>query len=141
MLDQGDLFASIQILEHSGPDSSAQRESLLLLSHGCEIEKPVPTLLCARVGLVAEIAKGKAGDLRRHRVANAMHLPASQNASESYVDFRHIYRVPRDLIDQAAKDGKRVASMTDFGRNALAAYLFRFITRREIPPAPSLPGQ
>ncbi len=131
-LDQGDVFAEIEVSDHDGRGAGRANKTVMLLSHGCEIDKPdLPTLLCALVGDIRSINVSRAGDLRAGRVINAMHLPAEVSGlPEGYVDFRSIYRVPRSIIQASIASGRRLVCMTELGRNALGAFLYRFFTRR-----------
>jgi hypothetical protein len=61
-------------------------------------------------------------------------LPEVAGIGEGFLDFRYIHRVTKQEIEAALAAGRRVASMTDDGRTALLAYLYRFFSRQTDPP-------
>ncbi len=104
---------------------------LLLLSHGCEIDKNgADVLLVARIREVTELSAGNQGYLRLGRVRNAMLLTDLPAFNESFADFGYTFRVLRSELDRADGDGRRVASMSVDGRIALQVFLYRFYARR-----------
>lgn len=107
------------------------RHPLLLISHGCEVDKAtIDVLLVARIRSLLELSGGLQGDVKRAAVRSAMHLPAVSSLPEGFVDFRYMLRALREDLDRADREGRRVASMTVDGRLALQVYLYRFHTRR-----------
>ena len=132
-LSQGDVFKDIRINEIVGGVDGAV--SVVLLSHDCEFEKKVEHALVVRVFSADAVQAGIWGDIRRGRVLNDVYLPKVGNRPEGFVNFRYIQRVPKADLITASDAGRRVLSMTDDGRQALVAYLYRFLTR-SLPPKP-----
>ena len=137
-LCQGDVFLQIPITERTAAITREATPDVVLLSHDCDVDKLDAVLLVCEARPLTMLPGGIAGDIRRGRVKNAMHIPAVDRLPESFLDFRFIHRVARTLIDQANADGRRAASMTDDGRAALVTYLFRFFARR-LPGEPPTP--
>jgi hypothetical protein len=69
--------------------------------------------------------------VRRFGEKRAFYLPPGGFLDgEHYVDFRVITTIRRQTLEELT----RVASMNDEGRLLLRAHLFRFFTRRTLPP-------
>jgi hypothetical protein len=136
-LCQGDVFLRIPVSERTGEVTRDATPNVILLSHDCDIDKRDAVLLVCEARPITTLPGGIAGDIRRGRVKNAMHVPAVNSLPESFLDFRFIHRVARTLIDQAHAEARRAASMSEDGRAALLTYLYRFFARRlpgELPP-------
>ena len=123
-ISQGDVFEDIEFVRGTRGDG-------VLLIHDCEYDKPsVEDVLVARTFSRDVVPRGSWGPIAAGNAYNAIHLPPVAGHPESYINLRHIYRVPKANLIEADASGRRVASMTDSGRDALITYLFRFFTRR-----------
>lgn len=129
-LCQGDVFIDVEIRETLAGVTRTSTRVVVLLSHDCEIDKRAETLLGCVARPISDVSAGDAGNIQAGRVVNAMHLPAVGALPESFIDFRFIYRLERGMIDRLAEQGNRVASMTENGRTALVAMMFRYFARR-----------
>lgn len=138
-LSQGDIVDDIEITEaFSTPPSSLER--VVVVTNDCDIDKrSQDILLVARVwpiDRVEEQNKGLAGSIRKGRVAAAMLLGPHPDLPESFVDFRFLFRVPRDACMEAMNRGRRLASMSEDGRLAVLARLYSYFARRNEPGRP-----
>jgi hypothetical protein len=122
-----------------------------VLSHDCELDKvtTTATVLVALVrrleGLTAEVM----ASIRENRQLRALYVPPSSlltddlltgterrpssdppASSESFIDFRRVTTILRPAADQLTV----AASMNEAGRTLLQTHLFRFFTRRVLPP-------
>lgn len=138
-ISQGDVFDDI-VTEDGFSEASRQPSRVILLTNDCDIDKrSFDVWLTVRLTPLSSLtgpAKGVAGDILRDRVPAALYVPASRSIPESFVDYRHIYRVRRDSITEAAASGRRVASMSEDGRVALGRRLIVFLRRKQRPKQP-----
>jgi hypothetical protein len=116
----------------------------MVLSHGCEIDKPDANVcLVSRVRPITDQREKFQERIRSGRIANVMYLPSEGRLDESYVDFRYIYRLPYKQIgatrfDQAGQrgfegtDGRR-CSLSDEGQQTLHGAIARFFLRPDQP--------
>lgn len=129
-ISQGDVFETLHAREVIGGKDEDYVGSAVLLSHDCEFDKPDHAYtLVARVIPIIGAPEPRWDAIRRGRTLNAIHLPAVGTAVESFIDLRYIHRLPKDDLRAAVAANGRVASMTDDGRAAIIAYLYRFFTR------------
>ena len=63
-----------------------------------------------------------------------MYLEAVGSLKESFVDFRFVFRVTKAFLEEAIRQGFRVASMNEEAQLALATLFYRFLVR-DIPKA------
>lgn len=129
-LSQGDVFRTLPVVDRR-PNGTRERDvSAVVLSHDCEIDKPESRFVLV-VGIQPgdRIAPDRLGLVRAGRIRSAMHFPGSGPLAEGFIDFRRLYRVHRDFVDNAMTAGERVASMTDEARDALIAFTMRFFSR------------
>lgn len=146
VLSQGDVLSDMEITETLGARSRTYSYTVIVLSHGCEIDKREANVaICARVKPVSgERSARYAEALRDGNVAHAMYLPESSTLPESYVDFRGIYRVALDDARRAIAEGRRCLSLSEAGQLALQGFVYRFFARVRLedlltpPPQPSM---
>jgi hypothetical protein len=102
----------------------------LVLSHGCEIDKPnSKTRLMALIRLLSEgIPEQTKQNIRQNRVFSSFYLPAIGTMSESYADLSRISCPSPVFIDNATK----IASLSEAAVGLLHYQLFRFLTRKEV---------
>lgn len=130
-VSQGDIFEGIDVSETLGGREDPFLGPVVLLSHDCEFDKQNQySALVARVYLLDHAPSGARAPIRSGQALNAVYLPAVGPRPESYVDLRYVHRVTKLSLNEAAAAGRRRASMTDEGRDALLGYLFRFFARR-----------
>ena len=130
-ISQGDIFDGIQTKEVFGGREESHSGLAVLLSHDCEFDKPNhPDVLVARVLPLAAAPESTWAAIRDGSAYHVIHLPSVGQGAEAYINLRYIHRVLKDDLRAAATAGRRMASMTDDGRTALIAYLFRFFSRR-----------
>lgn len=80
--------------------------------------------------------------VRRHLVYGWYFLPAAPSLSvaESLIDLRELHSVPRIVLEQLIRDGKRIASLTSPYREHLAQHLAVTYMRVALPkPYSTLP--
>jgi hypothetical protein len=108
-------------------DRTLAQGAVIVLSEGCEIDK-APTVLVADVQPGLHTDATLLGNIISGRVWRALYLDLSE---PGWVDLRTIRPVPTSAL--LAKLDQRIASMTDFGRRALAGRIFSFLTHT-LPP-------
>lgn len=128
-ISQGDVFEGVRVQEVLGGKEDNYTGRVVLLSHDCEFDKPHEYTLVARVLPFESAPMSSWNDIRRGNTLNAIYLPGSGPRPESFVNLRYIHRLPKDELREAAIVGRRAQSMTDDGRIALLAYLYRFFAR------------
>lgn len=130
-ISQGDIFDAVPVAEQGVLPDGTTLCSVVLLSHDCEFDKPsVSHVLVARTYPLTAAGRPLWGDIRAGRALNTMFLDGVEDREEGFVNFRYIHRIPKVELLEAASGGRRVASMSDDGRAALLAYMFRFFARR-----------
>ena len=139
-LSQGDIIQNVRIVEaHISPDE--RTFSVMVLSHGCEIDKKnSQVVLAARVLSLAELG-GDATKIKDGSALTTFYLPEI----DQVVDFRNTFRVlfteigatgfkvfEGDEKPQRIFPGSdpRVHSLTDHGRSVLWGRIVGFYTRR-----------
>lgn len=116
----------------AGQDVMARckRARAIVLTHDCEIDKPqiVRWHLCPVVPLY-KLKPDNQDKVKRNRIYSMFFLPQYGDILiDSFVDFNQISTVGRDFI----KSGKRLLSLSDFGRQGLYAQFFRWLSRFEM---------
>lgn len=131
-LSQGDVFLGINIHERlSNEPMRTSSRPLLLLSHGCEIDKTnVDVFLVCVIRLLTELSDGQPNQVRTGQIRSAMYLEDVPQVGEAFADFRYFFRVLRSEIEAGRQGGRCVASMTPDSRVALQVFLFRYHSRR-----------
>lgn len=132
-LSQGDLFTQIYLVDSARPTVPPQNRDVLVLSHTCEILKPLNSiiLVCA-IRPLEDTASETQGNIRRGRVKNAMYLESIGTLPESFIDFRYIFRVDKTILEQYMYKSQRIASLDNEAQRALATFFYRFLVR-DIP--------
>lgn len=133
LLSQGDIFAQIDLVDAAFPQSPRKRYNVIVLSHSCEIDKKSNyiVLVCAILPL-AEIDESVRGSIRKNKTYHTMHLDAVDGLSESFIDFRYIFRVKKKFLQECAHEGFKVASFTGEAQLALVHFFYRFISRKTL---------
>ena len=108
--------------------TSAGRDMGMLITHECVVDKGERLLTFARVLSISSLRAGQEIHVRNLSNLQTFHLPAVENLfAESYVDFRLITVVSRDILTGLPK----IASLTLEGRESLREQLIRYWTRRD----------
>jgi hypothetical protein len=133
-LSQGDILQGISV-----QDSAREpREAIVcVLSHDCEIDKPGDRsrfLLVVEIRSPADAGSSNWGNIRSNQAWNALYLPAGQETPEGYLDLGRIYRVEKSILESAMASGRRIASMSDDGREAVIYALTSFFLHEDIAP-------
>ncbi len=128
-ISQGDIFEGVRVLEILGGREESYTGPVVLLSHDCEFDKPHEYVLVARVLPLDNAPRDSWDQIRRGEALNAIHLPAVAPRPESFINLRYMHRLPKEELREAAVLGRRAMSMTDEGRAAMLAYMFRFFAR------------
>jgi len=71
--------------------------------------------------------------IRFHRVYGWYFLPSAHGMDESLVDLRHLHTVPRVLLEQLIKEGKRVTSIATPYREHMAQHFAVTYSRIGLP--------
>ncbi len=128
-ISQGDIFDGVRVMEVLGGREESYTGPVVLLSHDCEFDKPHEYVLAARVLPLDSAPRSSWNDIQRGNALNAIYLPAVAPRPESFINLRYIHRLPKDELREANIVGRRSTSMTDEGRAAMLAYLYRFFAR------------
>ena len=130
ILSQGDIFTKVSLIDSASPKSPPREFDAITLSHNCEIEKPnSSTVLVCAIRPITQLDEGNRGHLRRGRLYNAMLLEFCASLSESFIDFRFIFRVNKMFLNECAQQGLKIASLTDEAQLALGNFFYTFIIR------------
>jgi hypothetical protein len=132
VISQGDIFTRIALLDSATALTNPRFYDVIVFSHTCEIAKPSNTvvLVCGIRPLREVLDRGQQGHIQRNRVYNSMYLSPVGPLGESFVDFRFVFRVQKALLDEAMRQGLRIASLNEESRLALFTYLYRFLLRK-----------
>jgi hypothetical protein len=130
-LSQGDILTQITLIDSAATTTSPQRYNVIVLSHDCEIDKPNNSIIivCALRNL-SEVPSITQEQIRKNKVYRTMYLESTKLFPESFVDFRLIFRVNKNFLEECSRQGFRVASLNDEARLALPAYFYMYLTRK-----------
>jgi len=150
-LSQGDILADCPIVTLDPPaqiDVAPQPRSwmvrVVILTQACDLaqaktERIVVALVHPAADLVAEgLLKASLirEQIRRHQVFGWYFLPAATapvSVPESLIDLRDVHSVPRVVLEQLIKGGKRVASLVSPYREHLAQHFAVTYMRVALP--------
>ncbi len=143
-LSQGDIIRRV-VVSRKLPDDEATTNTapsrVIVLSHGCEIDKPIKpgtltdTVLVARVFRKADSPQGTWGNVTRRRVPNTFYLPIGPGQEEeAYVDWRSIQPVDKTVILAARHAGSYVCTLEGDLLEAMKDGLWGFLFREEPSP-------
>jgi len=126
-LDQGDIIRHIVVIrkalgtQQDPPNFEQVRSHVLVLSHGCEIDKPdkpgnveyrADSVLVARVVRLSQIPSGVQGQVRKLTVRSAFYLPKEDPLpEEAYVDWRSIQPVDKAVLVAARATDQYVCTL------------------------------
>jgi hypothetical protein len=150
---QGDIFDDCPLLfwDVEGLDKPAATEistRVVVLTQACDMALGKATQILIAVvhaahHLVATgaiTAKLVRDQVRTHRVYGWYFLPAGGAMKESIVDLRNLHTIPRIMLDQLTRNGKRVCRITTPYREHLAQHFSTTYARIGLPePYPSQP--
>jgi hypothetical protein len=155
-LTQGDLLDDCPILfwecplatAPAQPESASTSVRVVVLTQACDLAQTKATrVLVAVVHQVQRLvergvlqSKVIRDQIRTHCVYGWYFLPAGAAVEESIVDLRDLHTVPRALLDNLIKEGKRVARIRTPFREHLAQHFSTTYARIGLPePYPSQP--
>jgi len=133
LLSQGDIFAQIDLTDAAFPQSPPKRYNIIVLSHSCEIDKEnnYIALVCAILPL-GEVDEGVRRDIRKNKTYHTMYLDAVGGLPESFIDFRYVFRVKKEFLQECTREGFKAASLDEEAQLALVHFFYRFISRRSL---------
>lgn len=139
-LDQGDLIRRVTLFRKA-PVAREESPDLLIshvmvLSHGCEIDKPSKpelgsdTVIVVRLVRLSAVPQGLQRDARAQRVRNLFFLPMADGMpEEAVVDWRTIQPVDKAQILEARGTDRYICTVSgdllDAARERLWEFLFR----------------
>ncbi len=131
LLSQGDIFLELDLIDSASPTSPPQKRNAIVLSHDCEIDKPINRILlvCA-IRFLSDVEQTTIDNIRRNRRFNTMYLGSFLSLPEVFIDFRYIFRVDRLFLEEGMRRGLRIASIDDEAKFALWTFFYRFLTRK-----------
>ena len=145
-LSQGDIIRRV-VVSRKLPDDEATTNTapsrVIVLSHGCEIDKSIKpgtltdTVLVARVFPKTAIPQGTWGNVARYRVPNTFYLPIGPgHEEEAFVDWRSIQPVDKASILAHRHAGNYVCTLEGDLLDAMKDGLWDFLFREEPSPTP-----
>jgi hypothetical protein len=133
-LSQGDILSQVALIDSAAPAAPAVNRNIIVLSHNCEIDKQSNEIVIVAALFPLENAerhtRGISGDIKRGRVYNTMFLMSYGAMSESYVDFRYIYRVNKSYLNECIVQGLRIVSLDTLSKDALCIFFERYLFRK-----------
>lgn len=146
-LVQGDLIHDCPIVFWDESTLSSQAESdsatvtVVVLTQSCDLaHTKTNRILVAVVHPAAQLVKKGLlqpklirDQIRMHRVYGWYFLPAGPNVEESIVDLRDLHTLPRSLLEQLIRNGKRAASITTPYREHMAQHFSVTYSRIGLP--------
>lgn len=143
-LDQGDILRHVWTARKvsASPDEPIERSQtvVIVMSHGCDIDKPsntakrTDTVLVACVLPFHTVSKGIQGDIRRKRVVNSFFLPKGDFLPEDcFIDWRSIQPVDKAPLLAARQEDAYVCTVTGDFLAALGEHYWGFLFRSELP--------
>lgn len=130
-LSQGDIFVQIELIDSASPTAPPRTHSVIVLSHTCEIEKSVNSIVLVCVILpLSDVDPGQKGHIKKNRVFNAMYLEPIGDLPESFIDFRYVFRTNKAYLEYAIGEGLRITSLNEESKLAFATFFYRFLGRK-----------
>lgn len=146
---QGDIIddCPILFLEGSSADAGSPwravrlRVRAVVLTQTCDLAQQKATRVLIALVYVAQklVDRGVLkvstirDQIRQHRVYGWYFLPAGGNLPESLVDLRDLHTVPRAILDQLAREGKRVCRIQTPYREHMAQHFSVTYSRIGLP--------
>lgn len=126
-VSQGDVFTGVPIAYISVNDqlqataTDLVPATAMLLTHDCEYDKKKTLYVAvAQILPMSQLDRNQQRFVRELRVLSAFPLPATSSGfEESYVDFRRLDRVNKEVMENLAGRGQRIVSLDDEARLAL----------------------
>jgi hypothetical protein len=123
------------IRRHDRPYAAYAQEGrgpAIVITHDCEIDKnpSKASVVVAKIRPISGAPEAQREGLRDYTRHRAFYVPAYEQFEEGYADLRALTMVRREALAGLT----RVASMNEDGRQMLREHLFRFFTRRVLPP-------
>ena len=118
-LSPGDIFG-----RDWDNDRAVRLGPVVVFSHGCEVDK-CQTVHVASLVSDSDTDPSLLGNIRSGRVWHALYLPGC--AEPGWINLRTLRPMERQLLLERLD--RRLHSMTDVGRNAIATKFFQFLTR------------
>lgn len=113
-------------------DQAQSLGSIVVLSHGCDIDKS-DTVLVSKVVSSQDTPRDLLGNLRAGRVWHGLYLDGS--SEPGWANLRTIQPVEKAIL--LSRLNSRLHSMCEEGRQALAAKVYQYLTRTLPPSATS----
>jgi hypothetical protein len=152
---QGDIFDDCPLLlweaamdAGAEPMAATTRTRVVVLTQACDLALGKATRVLVAVvhparylverGVVT--AKTVRDQIRTHRVYGWYFLPDGLAVEESIVDLRNLHTIPRVMLEQLARSGKRVCRIATPYREHLAQHFSTTYSRIGLPePYPTQP--
>lgn len=131
-VSQGDIFDDVPITyvtfqDGATPISNTYPKRAMMLTWDCEHDKAINQwVMVAEIYALSDVTPTNQNHIRGYRVKNAFYLKECDAFPESYVEFRHIDRLHKIMLQVRSAEGKRIASLTDESRLALQQHLSVF---------------
>ena len=146
-LTQGDIFSDCPIVDwiRSTPDAwepQKYTQNVIVLTQACDLANQkagrvqVAIVHDAKQLIATNVVKAAAvkDQIRTHRVFGLYFLPEFENyLSESIVDLRDVHTVPRELLEQFIRTGKRFIRLQTPYREHLAQHFAVTFSRIALP--------
>ena len=143
------LLWEIGPLETAEPEPATIRARVVILTQACDLAQEKATRVLVAVvhsaphlverGVVT--AKIVRDHIRTHRVYGWYFLPNGPSMEESIVNLRNLHTIPRTMLEQLIREGKRVCRIASPYREHLAQHFSTTYSRIGLPePYESQPG-
>lgn len=108
-LSQGDILRRIRVITNvvgrANNEPRYGESSIVIISHDCEIDKPLTIANSVLVARIARVLSQKSEriqeNIRNNELLNTFHLPAEgQLMEESYIDWRTVQQTSKEMLKQ-----------------------------------------
>ena len=139
-LSQGDIVGGVTVWDQATSQVMPRVARVVVLSHDCEMDKPTERgkyVLVAEWRSPADAGSGNWGNIVAGRGWNALYVPGGVSVPDGYIDFGRVHRIEQAQLKQAMREGRRLASMHDDGREALVYAFASYLLHEDLgPPGP-----
>jgi hypothetical protein len=144
-LTQGEVINDCPILSwqcrDGGWNASESSERIIIVTQACDLTVEKSTRVQVAIVHTAQslvdigLLKPQTivQQIRRHQVFGWYFLPANDGLPESIVDLRDVHTLPRDLLLQLVRAGKRVCALATPFREHLSQHLAVTYSRIGLP--------
>ena len=126
---QGDVFDCLPIayVRQEARQTAVIDVRAMLITYDCEYDKlSTKLVMAAGIFLVAEVPADRRGNVRKNKVFSTFYLEATGMMEESFVDFRYMGLMEKEVVAEEMQTGRRTISLNDEAQLALQEQLSAF---------------